>query len=470
VSARSRAEDALTGVTDVVVVGGGISGLTAAYRLVQKGISFRLLEASSRLGGVIRTERVDGFLLEGGPDSLLAQKPDGILLCKELGLGPRLVPTNPDKRSVFVLHRGRLHPLPEGMVLAVPTRIGPVLKSRLFSWPGKLRMGLDLVIPGRKETADESIAAFLRRRFGQEAVDLLGEPLLAGIHAGDPERLSIRASFPRFADLETRYGSLIRGLWASAPPTRPGGSAFYSLVGGLGELVEAVESRLPESAIQRDAPVTSLERADEGRFRLTAGKETITARAVILALPPSRAATLAQGLSGELGQGLGAIRSSTTATVCLGFRQVDVEDRLEGYGLIVPATEGLRTLACSFFSTKFPGRAPEGHVLLRGFVGGARDPEVLGQDDDAITALVVREMTSVLGLRGAPVMTRVFRWPGGTPQLEVGHLDRLAVMDAQLRGVPGLFLAGAGVRVTGIPDCVAQGSAATAEAAAFLRA
>ena len=300
----------MTGVTDVVVVGGGISGLTAAYRLAQKGISFRLLEASSRLGGVIRTERVDGFLLEGGPDSLLAQKPDGIALCKELGLGPRLVPTNPDQRSVFVLHRGRLHPLPEGMVLAVPTRIGPVLKSRLFSWPGKLRMGLDLVIPRRKETSDESIAAFLRRRFGQEAVDLLGEPLLAGIHAGDPERLSIRASFPRFADLETRYGSLIRGLWAAAPPTKPGGSAFYSLVGGLGELVEAVASRLPSSAVQTDTKVTSLERAtfgsaDGAGFRLTAGQETITARAVILALPPAGASSLARGLSAALGDGLG---------------------------------------------------------------------------------------------------------------------------------------------------------------------
>jgi len=458
----------LTGVADVVVVGGGISGLTAAYRLAQKGISFRLLEASSRLGGVIRTERVDGFLLEGGPDSLLAQKPDGIALCKEVGLGPRLVPTNPDKRAVFVLHRGLLHPLPEGMVLAVPTRIGPVLRSRLFSWPGKVRMGLDLVIPGRKERSDESIAAFLRRRFGQEAVDLLGEPLLAGIHAGDPEQLSIRASFPRFADLETRYGSLIRGLWASAPPTKPGGSAFYSLVGGLGELVEAVASRLPSSAVQMDTPVTSLERADGAGFRLTAGKETIAARAVILALPPSGASSLTRRLSAALGDGLGRIRSSTTATVCLGFREADVANGLEGYGLIVPATEGLRTMACSFFSTKFPGRAPEDHVLLRGFVGGARDPQVLGQSDDALTALVVREMTPVLGLRGAPVMARVFRWPGGTPQLEVGHMDRVAAMDAQVRALPGLFLAGAGFRVTGIPDCVAQGSAAAAEAAAYL--
>ncbi len=459
----------MTRVTDVVVVGGGVTGLTAAYRLARKGVPFHLLEASPRLGGVIRTEVQDGFLLEGGPDSLLAQKPQGIALCEELGLGPRLIPTNPDQRTVFVLHRGRLHPLPEGMVLAVPTRIGPLIRSGLFSWRGKMRMGLDLVRPARRETGDESIAAFLRRRFGQEAVDRLGEPLLAGIHAGDPERLSIRASFPRFVDLETRYGSLIRGLWAKTPPAKPGSSAFYSLTGGLIELVEALASRVPSSALQTDTGVSSLERRN-GSFRMTAGGSTIDARAVILALPPSRTAPLVQGLSAPLGQALGEIRASSTATVCLGFRREDVVNPLDGYGLIVPGTEGLRTTACGFFSTKFPGRAPAGSVLLRGFVGGPRAPHVLDLDDEALVSLVVGEMTPVLGLRGAPVVSRVFRWPEGTPQLEVGHMDRVTAMDAQIRGVPGLFVAGAGVRVTGIPDCIAQGTAAVAEAAAFLGA
>jgi oxygen-dependent protoporphyrinogen oxidase len=460
----------LTGVTDVVVVGGGISGLTAAYRLAQKGISFRLLEAAPRLGGVIRTELQDGFLLEGGPDTLLAQKPQGTALCEEIGLGPRLIPTNPDLRTVFVLHRGRLHPLPEGMVLAVPTRVGPVLRSGLFSWRGKIRMGLDLVLPARRETGDESIAAFVRRRFGQEVVDRLGEPLLAGIHAGDPERLSIRASFPRFADLETRHGSLIRGLWAGTPSAPTGRSAFYSLVGGLGELVDTLVSRLPPEAIYKDTAVARLERPSDGPLRITTATETISARAVIVALPPARAAGLVRGLAAPLGEALGELRTSSTATVCLGFRQDDVENKLLGYGLLVPATEGLRTTACSFVSTKFPGRAPAGSVLLRAFLGGHRDPRILEQADDALVALALREMTPVLGIRGAPVVARVFRWPGGTPQLEVGHLDRVAALDAQLRGVPGLFLAGAGVRVTGIPDSIAQGAAAAAEAAAFLGA
>src|SRR6266542_105408 len=231
--------------TSVAIVGGGIAGLTAAYTLARRSIPFTLIEAGPRFGGVIRTERRGGFLLEGGPNSILAQKPEGIGLCRELGLGDRLVPTNPSQRAVFVLHRRRLHPLPEGMMLAVPTRILPFLRSRLFSWPGKLRMGLDLVIPPRPANGDESIADFLRRHFGQEAVDRLGEPLLAGIHAGDPPRLSIRATFPRFVDLEARHRSLIRGMWASRGRAPQTGSAFYSLTGGLASLVDALVARLP---------------------------------------------------------------------------------------------------------------------------------------------------------------------------------------------------------------------------------
>src|SRR6185295_15550562 len=226
--------------TTVAIVGGGIGGLAAAYTLAGRGVPFVLAERGPRFGGVIATERKDGFLLEGGPDSILAQKPEGIALCRELGLGDRLVPTNPSHRAVFVLHRRRLHPLPEGMMLAVPTRILPFLRSGLFSWPGKLRFGLDLLIPPRPRNGDESIGTFLRRHFGEEAVGRLGEPLLAGIHAGDPERLSIRATFPRFAEMEARYGSLVRGSWASprpvAPPGAPAPSAFYSLAGGLGDL------------------------------------------------------------------------------------------------------------------------------------------------------------------------------------------------------------------------------------------
>jgi oxygen-dependent protoporphyrinogen oxidase len=461
---------------DVAVVGGGISGLAAAHALAKAGRSFALLEGGERWGGVIRSEALDGFLLEGGPDSMLAQKPEALALCHELGLAPRLVPTNPHQRQVFVLHRRRLHPLPEGMLLAVPTRILPFLRSGLFSWPGKLRMGLDLVIPARRGEGDESIADFLRRRFGHEAVERLGEPLLAGIHAGDPERLSIGCTFPRFAELERRHGSLVRGMWrAPKPPPRPAGAppaaAFYSLQGGLRELVDALVARLPAESLSLGAQVETLERdpgaAPPFALRL-AGGAVLRARSVVLAIPAHRASGLVAGLAPQAAAALATIRFAHTATVLLGYRRADVAHPLDGYGLVVPAAERLRSSAFSFFSTKFPGRAPAGHVLLRGFLGGMRDPEVLALDDDALIELVTREMAPVVGLRGAPLLARVFRWPAGTPQMEVGHMERLAAIESDLARLPGLLVTGAGLRGTGLPDCIADGTQAARQALASL--
>jgi oxygen-dependent protoporphyrinogen oxidase len=457
------------GRTDVAIVGGGIAGLSAAHALRKAGVAFRVIEKSPRFGGVIRSDRVAGFLLEGGPDSLLAQKPEGIGLARELGLGERLLPTNPEARAVFVLHRGRLHPLPEGMMLAVPSRVLPFLRSRLFSWPGKLRMGMDLLRPGRREQGDESIASFLRRRFGREAVDLVGEPLMAGIHAGDPERLSIRATFPRFVDLETRHGSLIRGLWSSqrSAPAK-GTAAFYSLVGGLEEMVAALVASLPEASLLPASPIRSVSREAAGFVLDVEGKGALQAPAVVLAAPAPALAPLLEDLDADIARTLGAIPFASTVTVLLGYRRERVGHPLDGYGLLVPRGEGLRTTACSFFSTKFPGRAPEGYVLLRGFLGGVRDPGVLDLDDAALVEVVGREMGPVLGLQGEPALARVYRWPRGTPQMEVGHLERVRSLEARLANVPGLFLTGAGIRVTGIPDSVADGLATGAAAAGYL--
>jgi oxygen-dependent protoporphyrinogen oxidase len=356
------------------------------------------------------------------------------------------------------------------MMLAVPTRVGPFLRSRLFSWPGKLRMALDLVRPRGPAVADESIASLLRRRFGQEAVERLGEPLMAGIHAGDPERLSIRATFPRFADLESRQGSLIRGMWAARPPAGSGGSAFYSLVGGLGELVDALVAALPADRRRTGARVASLAREAGGlRLRLADGA-SLAARAVVLAGPAPAAAPLVGPLSSEAGRILESIPFASSATVALAYRREDVAHPLDGYGLVVPRGEGLRSSACTFVSTKFPGRAPQGHVLLRAFLGGTRDPDVLGLDDAALVAVVRSEMGRVLGLRGAPVLERVFRWPRATPQMEVGHLDRMARLDAIVAGLGGVFLAGAGLRGTGLPDTIADGQRAAAGARELLAA
>jgi protoporphyrinogen/coproporphyrinogen III oxidase len=459
-------------VPDVAIVGGGVAGLAAAHALSKRGVSFLLLEAAPDFGGLIRTEREGGFLMEGGPDALLAQKPEGVALCRELGLGDRLVPTNPETRAVFVLHRGRLHPLPEGMMLAVPTRILPFLGSGLFSWGGKLRMALDLVVPARRGTGDESIADFLRRRFGQESVTRLGEPLLAGIHSGDPERLSIGATFPRFVDLERRHGSLIRGLW-STPRPNPGAtptSAFYSLSEGLQELVGALVAHLPRAQLRAGSPVRSIARDASGFSLEVDGAGLAHSRAVVVAVPGPRAAALVAPVDGGVAAGLAAIPFVSTATVQLGYRREDVANPLAGYGMVVPRTEGLRTNALTFFSTKFPGRAPDGHVLLRGFLGGARDPGILDLDDATLVDTMRREMEPVLGLRGEPVLTRVRRWPLGTPQMEVGHRDRIAALEARLSGVAGLFLTGAGLRATGIPDVIADATRTGLAAAAFIEA
>jgi oxygen-dependent protoporphyrinogen oxidase len=458
--------------TKVAIIGGGISGLTAAYALHKRHVPYLLLEAGSSLGGLLRAETRGGFLLECA-DSMHALPPEGIGLCRELGLGERLVPANPEQASVSVLHRGVLHRLPEGMILGVPTRILPFAKSGLFSWPGKLRMGLDLLIPGGNSRGDESIASFLRRRFGQEAVERLGEPLLAGIHMGDPERLSILATFPGLRGIEERHGSLVRGLWAASPPeTAPGAKpapAFYSLRGGVRELVDALVVRLERQGIWTRAAVYGLAREAGGFSLAVRGGETVSAERVVVAAPGPRIAPALEGLAPGAARVLAAIPFASSATVLLGYRRADVAHPLDGYGLVVPRTEGLRTAAVTFVSTKYPFRAPEGHVLLRGSLGGARDEGAMSLSDDAMVETVMRDMGGVLGLRGQPVMSRVFRWPAGLPQLEVGHLERVAAVATELAAVPGLHLTGGGIRTTGIPDAVADGTRAGEAAAEEVR-
>jgi oxygen-dependent protoporphyrinogen oxidase len=453
---------------DVVIVGGGIAGLSAAYALGKAGVSHLLLEAAPRLGGVIRTEHQDGFVLEAGPDAILAQKPEAVALARELGLGDRLVPTNPEQKAVFVLHRGRLVPLPDGMNLGVPTRFAPMVTTRLFSWPAKLRMATEVRLRPRPDVADESIASFLGRHFGPEAVERIGEPLLAGIHAGDPERLSMLSAFPRFVDMERRHGSLIRAMWKAPRPKAGAPAAFVSFPRGLQELADAVAARVAANA--RTGVRVRAIRAKDGGWAIDAGGEAIAARALILAVPAAAAARLLHDVDAGLSRELAAIRSVSTAVAYLGYRRADVAHPLDGYGVVVPRGEGLRASALSFVSTKFPGRAPDGHVLLRAFLGGARDPDVLDADDDTLVDRAAAECAPVLGLRGAPVVARVFRWPHATPQMEVGHAARMAWIDAQADARRGLFLTGSGLRGTGIPDMVADGTRQAVRAAAFLGA
>ncbi len=459
--------------TSVAVVGGGITGLAAAHTLARKSIDFLLIEKEQRLGGTIRTEHEAGFLLDTGPDAFLAQKPDGVALCRELGIEKRLIPTNPAERAVFVLHGGRLHPLPEGMVLTVPTRIFPLASSSLFSITGKMRMALEFLIPARQEP-DESIASFVRRRLGKEALERLAEPLLAGIHSGDAERLSMSFLFPRFVELEKKHGSLIRGMRKAVPrrhPDKKGGKApsiFLSLEGGLGELVDAISERLPEGTVLRGEGVRAI-RMEGKRYclRLDSGEE-VSASACVLAVPLRAAERLVEGVSTDVADLLVGIPAVSTAVCFLGFPREQVRHPLNGYGFVVPRTEGRRILAATFVSSKFANRAPSSQVLLRAFLGGARDPDVLGLSDVALSELARRELGEILGLLGEPSFSRVHRWQDGTPQVEVGHADRLAAIEARLRETPGLELAGNGVRGVGIPDCIADGRRRAEAAVEFL--
>lgn len=454
--------------TEVVIVGGGIAGLAAAWTLQQRGVPFRLFEATDRWGGVIRTEVVSGFLLEAGPDAFIAQKPEAAALCRELGLGERLVPSNTSLKTVFVLRKGRLVPMPEGLALGVPTRVRSFLRSSLVSWPGKMRMGLEPFVPRRRDGSDESVADFFRRRLGDEALRSLGDPLISAIHGGDAARLSMRAVLPRFADMETK-GSLLLGLWRQARGARKGGPAFYALQGGLSELVNALVSRLPPESRRLSEAVQEVRREGEG-VTVETQATVLRARAVLLALPPHRAARLLEPVDREAAAMLDRIVIAPAATVHIAYRREDVAHPLDGHGMLVPADEGLRCAACSFVSTKFPARAPGGHVLLRVAYGGVRDPEAVRMEEGDLARLAHQEMGRPLGIRAEPLISRVYRWPFATPQMEVGHFELVARIERRMAELPGIHLAGGGLKGVGLPDVIGGARSVAAAVAAGLPA
>ena len=459
---------------EVVIVGAGIAGLAAGYELQKRGVSFTLLEASPRTGGVILSEQVDEFAIDAGPDSLLVQKPEAIRLCEELGIGDRLVPTKPPRVS-FVLRNGQLHPLPQASVMGIPTRVGPFARSTLFSWPGKIRMGAEVFVPVRRSDADESIGMFMTRRFGREATTYLAEPLLAGIHAGDVDRLSIRALFPRFPAAERRYGSLIRAF-RQTPLDPAARGPFRSLPGGLSELVQSLTAALPSASVHLRSPVERLgavatEATDSAdvTFRIElAGGDVMTAPAVILATPAFVTAQLTGDSNPELARLCAEVPYASTATIALAFDKPQVAHPLQGSGFVVPRVEEPAMLAASWLSSKWPGRAPDQKVLMRTFAGGARDPRALERSDDELVSAALRVLEPLLGITGQPVLTRVYRWNRANAQHEVGHLDRLAAIERALVKSRGLFVTGSGFRGVGIPGCVADGRATARQAADYV--
>ena len=470
---------------DVAIVGGGIAGLATAYELSQRGISFVVLERASRAGGVIFSEEIDGFTIDGGPDSLLIQKPEAIALCREIGLGDRLVSTKPP-RIAYIQRDGRLHPLPAASVLGIPTRIGPLVRTTLFSWAGKLRMVGELFVPPRRDEADESIGAFMTRRFGREATTYLAEPLLAGIHAGDVDRLSVRALFPRLVNAEREHGSLLRAFRMRNPQSaihnpihnpirnpqsaiRNTEGAFKSLPGGLSELVRALVTALGDNHIRLNTTASAI--TGRGPFAVrTAAGETIEAKAVVLATPAYATSALVRDRDGEIARLANDVPYASAATVALAFKREHVRHALTGSGFVVPRVEQTGLLAASWLSSKWPNRAPEDRVLMRTFIGGARDPRALERSDAELIQISLATLTPLLGIDREPLLARVYRWDRGNAQHEVGHLDRMAAIEKALARHPGLFLTGSGFRGVGIPDCVADGRKTGAHVSSWLRA
>ncbi len=458
----------------VVVVGGGIAGLSAAHRVVELGclrrlaVEVTLLEARARLGGTIATEHVDGFLVESGPDSFLSEKPWALALCRRLGVEDRLVRTDDRFRRTFVWHRGRLHPLPDGFQLLAPTQLTPFLTSGLFSWPGKLRMAFDLILPRGGTGDDETLGAFVRRRLGREALERVAQPLVAGIYTADPDELSLGATMPRFLELERRERSVILALWRAsrrAPQAGTSGarfSLFVTFARGMSELIDTLAARLPAGAVRLGQRVGGIERHD-GRWRVDlADGSALDADRVVVATEAHRAARLLRYVDPQIAALLAEIPYASSATVSLGYRRSDVPHPLDGFGFVVPHGEGRALLAGTFSSVKYPGRAPEGFVLLRAFLGGALGEAHVAGEEAEIADRARRDLRDALGIVAAPVLTRVHRHPASMPQYRLGHLDRIDAIEQRLGAHPGLALAGAAYRGVGIADAVHSGETAAA--------
>ena len=431
-----------------------------------RALECTLIEAGAALGGKIVTVERDGFVVEAGPDSFLTQKPWAVELCRELGLEGSLMGTNEESRKVYILWKGKLRELPDGVLLIVPTRLTPFILSTLISPWGKLRMGLDLVIPPRKDRSDESVADFVRRRLGSEALDKIAEPLMGGIHTSDPERQSLQASFPRFVDLERKYGSLMRGMIASRRAHRPGNGAalpaFMTLRHGLGELVSALANRLEGVRVLLGRTTVALESAGAGAGYLLTLDDgaTVPADAVVLAVPAREAALLLDRLDGELSARLRSIRYVSTATVSFGYRMSDLSHPLRGFGFVIPGKEGRRITGCTWTSTKFDHRAPDGMALLRCFLGSATNEQPALLPEAEMVEIAREELRSIMGIDAEPVLTYVHRWRDSHPQYDVGHLDLLAEIEGRCSALPGIHLVGSSYRGVGIPDCIRSGKLA----------
>jgi len=453
----------------IAIIGGGISGLSAAFTLAEKrqagaGFEYVLFEAAPRLGGVLVTDRADGCLIEAGPDSFLTEKPWAADLCRKIGLGDQLIDSNDADRKTYIVVRNKLVVMPDGLMFMVPTKILPTVLSPLFSFRTKMRMAGEWFHPPHKATSDETVAQMVERHYGAEMVDLLADPLLSGVYGGEATGLSVRAVLPRFADMEAKHGSLGRAMLAArkkmASPTNAAPRAlFTSLKEGMQQMVDGLLDRLDRSALRVSSPVQLLIPQDGG-WTVSAGYQSDQFDAVIIAAPAHAAAALLESADENLARELAGIDYSSSVTVTLGYDESVRRSLPPGFGFLVPRSAGRRMLAATFVHNKFPHRAPDNRALVRCFLGGARDEQILDASDEQILGIVREELRQIISLNADPLFTRVYKWRAAMAQYSVGHLDRLARIQALCQKLPGLALAGNGFSGIGVPDCVRSGTEA----------
>jgi oxygen-dependent protoporphyrinogen oxidase len=481
----------------IAIIGGGIAGLAAAYELEKAQaagtpVEYTLFEAQPQLGGSLASEIVQGAVLERGPDSFLTEKPAAAELCRELGLGAELIPSNDAERRTYIVVRNRLVGLPDGLMFLVPTKLIPTALTRLFSIPTKLRMAMELLHPPRPANPDtnfdESVAALVRRHFGQEAVDRLADPLLSGIYGGDATQLSAQTVLPRMVEMERQYGSLTRGMLAAhrkmravaktSSKTQNRGTGrsdgaqraiFTALRGGMQQLVDAITAKLNPASIRTATPVGSVNKTNNGWTIEAAGLRQ-DFDALIMAAPAWAAGELLATVDPALSAALGAIPYSSSITVNLIYDESKIGAMPDGFGFLVPAIEGRSMLACTFVHRKFLGRTPPGKAVFRAFLGGMKREAMLAESDDALVATVRHELSEILGAQSfsaavEPEHAQVSRWRRAMAQYAVGHQARMLQINARMAALPGLRLAGNAYDGIGVPDCIRLGRKAARELA-----
>ena len=462
----------------IAIVGGGISGLSAAFALeplrLSGSVEYELFEATSRLGGVLCTEVVDGCLVEAGPDSFLTEKIGAADLCRDLGIGDQLIGSNDSRRKTYILRNGRLAAMPDGLMFMVPTKILPVLTSSLFSFSTKLRMAGEWFHRAHRPEADESVAALVSRHYGNEIVDSLVDPLLCGIYGGDAAHLSARAVLPRFVDMETKSGSLGRGMVAARRkmPARVPKPLFTTLKCGMQQLSDALVAKLHPGSLHRETQVKGVPPHAAGwSVRVQSKDQPFEDRqfdGVVVAAPAQPAAECLQQGCPELAAELRRVKYSSSMTVALGYGE-DVRSVLPpGFGFLVPRREGRRLLAATFVHNKFNDRVPDDRALVRCFLGGVHDEAVLDLSEDEIVKLVRKELQGILGIRAEPRFTRVYKWRSAMAQYNVGHLDLVGRIEGLRQQRPSLALAGNAYGGIGVPDCIRSGQEAARSVLASL--